>query len=72
MTLATAMRDKYLEAEAAILLGKSIQFNGRTLTMENLAEIRSGRREWEGRAANEAAGKAPRIGGLGFSVARMD
>ncbi|QDQ25939.1 hypothetical protein FNU76_05995 [Chitinimonas arctica] len=71
MTLATAMRDKYLEAEAAILLGKSIQFNGRTLTMENLAEIRSGRREWEGRAANES-GKAPRIGGLGFSVARMD
>jgi hypothetical protein len=71
MSIATEMVAKYLEAEAALLLGKSVSFGGRTLSSENLAEIRSGRQEWERRAAAEANGGAT-IGGLSYSVARFD
>jgi len=46
---AQEMLDKYLEAEAAILLGKTITFNGRTQTMAELPQIQAGRREWERR-----------------------
>ncbi len=62
----------YLDAEAAILSGKTVTFGGRTLSMENLNEIRKGRQEWERRAARESAGAVPSIGGLGYSVARFD
>lgn len=48
------MLDKYLEAEASLLEGKSIQWNGRTLTKENLDVIIKGRREWERRVAGES------------------
>lgn len=44
---AQQMLDKYLEAEAAVTDGKSITFNGRTVTFENIETIRAGRREWE-------------------------
>lgn len=71
MSIATDMVAKYLEAEAALLLGKSVSFGGRTLSSENLAEIRKGRQEWERRAAAEANGGAT-IGGLSYSVARFD
>lgn len=71
MSIATEMVAKYLEAEAALLLGKSVSFGGRTLSSENLAEIRQGRQEWERRAAAEAGGGAT-IGGLSYSVARFD
>lgn len=74
MSTATAMLAKYLAAEQAILDGKEISFNDRKLRMEDLAEIRKGRIEWEQRVSAEgsATSKQPRIGGLGFSVARMD
>jgi hypothetical protein len=65
------MVDKYMEAEASLLLGKSVSFGGRTLTVENLSEIRKGRQEWERRAAAEQ-GSGPTLGGLSFSVARFD
>lgn len=71
MSIATEMVAKYMEAEAALLLGKSVSFNDRTLTSENLAEIRKGRQEWERRAASESA-RGPTIGGLSYSVARFD
>lgn len=71
MSIATEMVAKYLEAEAALLLGKSVSFGGRTLSSENLAEIRKGRQEWERRAAAEGKGGA-NIGGLSYSVARFD
>lgn len=35
--------DKYLEAEMAVLEGKSVTLNGQSMTMENLSEIRGGR-----------------------------
>lgn len=72
MSTATDMLASYLAAEAAVLSGKTIQFNGRTLTNENLSEIRAGRLEWEKRVAAEAGNGGPTIGGLSFSVARFD
>lgn len=72
MTTATDMLASYLAAEADVLSGKTIQFNGRTVTTENLAEIRKGRLEWERRVNAEAGGKRPSIGGLSYSVARFD
>lgn len=71
MTVATEMVAKYLDAETNLLLGKSVSFGGRTLTVENLSEIRKGRQEWERRAATESSA-GPSMGGLGFSVARFD
>lgn len=74
MTIATDMLTLYLEAEAALLAGKTVQFQGRTHTMESLDMIQKGRREWEGKVAaeNNAAARVPTIGGLGYSVARFD
>jgi hypothetical protein len=66
MTTATDMLASYMAAESAILTGKTIQFNGRTLTNENLSEIRKGRQEWERRVAVEQ-GRAR--SGLGYSIA---
>jgi hypothetical protein len=73
MSTATDMLAQYLAAESALLLGKDVSFNGRRLTMEDLAEIRTGRQEWEARVAAESASAAgaPRMGGLAFSVGRL-
>jgi hypothetical protein len=75
MTIATDMLEKYLAAEQAILDGKSVSFKGRTLSYENLQEIRDGRKEWEARVATEqtpSSVKSKQIGGLSFAVARFD
>lgn len=39
----------YLQAERDVLAGKQITFQGRTVTSENLGELRAGRQEWERR-----------------------
>ena len=44
-----AMIQRYIDAEMAVLDGKSVTFNGQQMTMENLSEIRRGRQEWERR-----------------------
>lgn len=44
---ATEMLTLYLKAESDLLAGKTISFNGRTVSRENLSEIRQGRKEWE-------------------------
>lgn len=74
MTTSTAMLQLYLEAEAAILGGKTIQFAGRTHTMESLDMIQKGRREWEGKVNAEATRAAgiPTFGGLRYKTARFD
>lgn len=69
MSTATDMLAAYLAAEASLLQGKTVSFNGRTLGMENLAEIRAGRKEWERRVAAEQGSAATTAGGLGFAVA---
>lgn len=72
MTIAQDMLTKYLAAEADILSGKTVQFGGRTLTFENLADIRAGRQEWERRVASESSPRGASMGGLSYSVARFD
>ncbi len=63
MTQAQQMLQKYLDAEAAVLEGRSITFNGRTLTMVDLSQIRAGRVEWERRANAERNAIAGRRSG---------
>lgn len=47
MRQAREMRDLYVAAERAVLLGQSYTIGGQSLTRANLAEIRKGRAEWE-------------------------
>jgi hypothetical protein len=74
MTTATDMLAAYLAAESAVLLGKEASIGERKLRYEDLAEIRAGRKEWESRVASEngVTTSAPAIGGLTFSLARLD
>lgn len=44
---AKQMIDACVQAELDVLQGKTVTFNGRTVTMENLSEIRKARQEWE-------------------------
>lgn len=39
------LQQAYIEAELAVLKGKSISLNGQTMTMADLADIRKGRQE---------------------------
>jgi hypothetical protein len=72
MSTASDMLAKYLQAEADLLdHGQSSAFQGRMLSMADLAEIRAGRREWEAKVAQETAIAAGR-GGTQWSVARFD
>ncbi|MPS27569.1 MAG: hypothetical protein E2576_11050 [Alcaligenaceae bacterium] len=68
------MLAKYLAAEQAILEGKEARIGDRSLRMEDLPEIRLGRKEWEGRANAERAAAAalPSLGGLTFLTGRLD
>lgn len=70
MTRAQQMLEKYLEAEAAVLEGRSVTFGGRTLTMADLNQIRDGRKEWERRVAMEAT--ATHGGRAGYSLATFE
>ena len=71
MSAAAIMVSKYIEAELALLAGKTITFQGRSMSMENLQEIRAGRREWEERLAQDSRAATCRlsVGGMSFSVA---
>lgn len=50
--------DEYVKAERAVLKGKSYTINGRSLSRENLPEIREGRQEWEQRLSSQSARSA--------------
>lgn len=49
--------DKYNQAEDEILEGKTVTWNGRTLTMENLPDIINGRKIWEKRLSQTKSGR---------------
>jgi len=51
---ALEMYTAYMEAEVAILKGKSYQIGDRTLTREDLREVRKGRTEWESKSGVNA------------------
>lgn len=70
MTRAQQMVDKYIEAEMAVLEGRSVTFGGRTLTMADLNQIREGRAEWERRLAAEIANT--KGGRFGYSLATFE
>jgi len=61
---AQEMLDMYLQAEADVLAGKDVQFNGRRVVMADLPQIRAGRVEWERRVAQVQRGGRP-----GYSLA---
>ena len=50
------MVELYQNAEAELLEGKTIIFQGRQISHESLDMIRKGRQEWEKRAAAVASG----------------
>jgi len=68
ITQAQQMVDKYLAAETAVLDGRSVSMNGRTLTMESLAEIRAGREYWERRLASATAAASGQNAGYSLAV----
>jgi hypothetical protein len=74
MTTAQDMLTKYLEAEQAVLEGKTITFEGRSMGMENLQEIIKGRQAWEKRvnAETDSTNNVRTFGGLRMGVARFD
>lgn len=72
---AQAMVAAYVAAEQQILLGKEVRMGGpgidRWLRLEDLQEVRAGRKEWEAtvtRLQNTAAA-VPTLGGLGYALA---
>ncbi|NTV09558.1 MAG: hypothetical protein HGA47_02175 [Zoogloea sp.] len=73
MSTSTDMLAAYLKAETDLLLGKETRFGDRLLRMEDLAEIRKGRQEWEARVAAEArrASGQRTLGGLSYGVADL-
>lgn len=74
MTQAADMLALYIQAESAVLSGQEFTLGDRRLRRADLVEIRAGRREWQAKVNAEQARSvgATTIGGLGFSVARLD
>ena len=74
MTQAADMLALYIQAESAVLSGQEFTLGDRRLRRADLVEIQAGRREWQAKVNAEQARAAgvPTIGGLGFSVARLD
>lgn len=74
MTQAADMLTLYIQAESAVLSGQEFTLGDRRLRRADLVEIQAGRREWQAKvnAEQARAAGAPTIGGLGFSVARLD
>lgn len=60
LTTAQSRLTAYLDAEAAVLGGQTVEFQGRKLTLANLSEIQSGIDIWTQRvnmATQQVAGK---------------
>lgn len=55
MSQATEMLALYIQAEKDVLEGKTVQMDGRTMTLEDLDKIRVGRREWQRAVYQEEA-----------------
>lgn len=55
------MIDAYIQAELDVLEGKTVTIAGRSMTSENLQEIRAGRQEWERRLHASRGGFKPKV-----------
>jgi len=53
MSTAQQMIEFYTNAEIAALEGRQFMFSGRQVMLQDLQQIRAGRREWERKLANE-------------------
>lgn len=53
MSQATEMLAKYLDAEAKLLAGQTVQWGDRRVSFVDLEEIRAGRLEWERKVSTE-------------------
>ena len=71
MSTPQEMLDAYMAAELAILQGKEVKFLDRMLRYEDLAEIRAGRKEWEGKVSSQAAAAAG-VSAIRFATARLN
>jgi hypothetical protein len=60
-TRAHEMLEKYLEAEMALLDGKTIQWGNRLISRESLEFVRKGRQEWERKVAAIARNGRPSV-----------
>jgi hypothetical protein len=69
MTTAQQMIDYYTEAEVAALQGRQFMFNGRQVMLQDLAQIRAGRKEWE---RKQAAEQAAASGLPGYALTRFE
>jgi len=67
MSTATEMLGLYLAAEAAVLKGQSFRLGERQVTRADLAQIISGRKEWERRVAAEADAAAGGTAGVAIA-----
>jgi len=62
---AKAKLQSYLDAEERILAGQSHTFNGRSVTMANLADIQKGRAYWESKVAQLSGRRRSRVAMFG-------
>lgn len=60
MKTAQEMLDFYIDAEVAVLSGQTVRFGDRQLSRADLAEIRSGRKEWQSVVLRAEAGAGRR------------
>ncbi len=58
LELAQSRLDAYLAAEEAALANRSYTINGRSLTRQDLAEIRAGIELWDSRVKRLASGRS--------------
>lgn len=70
LTQAKRMLDRYMEAEDAVLDGRTITFEGRSLTLVDLPQLRAGRQEWERKVNSLERAAAGRS--VGYSLASFD
>jgi len=59
------MIDAYIQAELDVLSGKSVVLNGKSMTTEDLGEIRKGRHEWEARLNQANRPRGPKLARFG-------
>lgn len=70
LTQARRMLQRYLEAEDAVLDGRTITFGGRSHTMVDLPQLREGRKEWERKV--KALERSSTGGAAPYSLASFD
>jgi hypothetical protein len=69
MSTAQQMIEYYTNAEIAALEGRQFMFAGRQVMLQDLQQIRAGRKEWERKLAHEQAAAS---GLPGYALTRFE